>query len=152
MSMQGPGARIIITDKVSRHSTSRVRDQSNLQSFCENGDQTKTNTCSTPSIMYSPAPAFRSPSPSFSQSSLKYDDDSSEGELGYAPASAPDETAGSPGPSSTAPAAEQVVDTVTCLWDDCGIVFTHLPTLIEHIHSSESFPPYPYCTPMTCVS
>ncbi|KAF8742574.1 hypothetical protein AX14_003608 [Amanita brunnescens Koide BX004] len=26
-------------------------------------------------------------------------------------------------------------DTASCMWDDCGIVFTHLPTLIEHIHS-----------------
>ncbi|KAF9267198.1 hypothetical protein L218DRAFT_856810 [Marasmius fiardii PR-910] len=26
-------------------------------------------------------------------------------------------------------------DTVTCLWDNCGVVFTHLPTLIEHIHN-----------------
>ncbi|KAI9463869.1 hypothetical protein HD554DRAFT_1297484 [Boletus coccyginus] len=86
--------------------------------------------------MYSPAPAARSLSPSFSQSSLKYDDSSSESELGYAPASALDETVGSPGPSSTAPTAEQGADTVTCLWDDCGIVFTHLPTLIEHIHST----------------
>jgi hypothetical protein len=23
---------------------------------------------------------------------------------------------------------------VTCLWDDCGVIFTHLPTLITHIH------------------
>lgn len=87
--------------------------------------------------MYSPASAFRSPSPTFSQSSLKYDDSSSENEPSYAPTSAHDEAAGSPGPSSTAPTAEQAVDTVTCLWDDCGIVFTHLPTLIEHIHTSE---------------
>ncbi|KAJ7231910.1 hypothetical protein B0H12DRAFT_1146148 [Mycena haematopus] len=26
-------------------------------------------------------------------------------------------------------------DSVTCLWEHCGIVYTHLPTLIEHIHS-----------------
>ncbi|KAG7085678.1 hypothetical protein E1B28_003223 [Marasmius oreades] len=26
-------------------------------------------------------------------------------------------------------------DTVTCLWDNCGVVFTHLPTLIDHIHT-----------------
>ncbi|KAL0573993.1 hypothetical protein V5O48_007962 [Marasmius crinis-equi] len=26
-------------------------------------------------------------------------------------------------------------DTVTCLWDNCGIVFMHLPTLIDHIHN-----------------
>ncbi|KAG6372046.1 hypothetical protein JVT61DRAFT_8754 [Boletus reticuloceps] len=86
--------------------------------------------------MYSPAPALRSPSPSFSQSSFKYDDSSSEDEPSYPPTSAPTETAGSPGPSSTAHTAEQGADTVTCLWDDCGVVFTHLPTLIEHIHST----------------
>ena len=28
-------------------------------------------------------------------------------------------------------------DTVTCLWDNCGVVFTHLPTLIDHIHNGE---------------
>ncbi|KAF8630580.1 hypothetical protein AX17_005392 [Amanita inopinata Kibby_2008] len=26
-------------------------------------------------------------------------------------------------------------DSASCMWDDCGVVFTHLPTLIEHIHS-----------------
>ncbi|KAJ7289067.1 hypothetical protein C8J57DRAFT_1430123 [Mycena rebaudengoi] len=26
-------------------------------------------------------------------------------------------------------------DSVTCQWESCGIVFTHLPTLIEHIHT-----------------
>ncbi|KAJ6534669.1 hypothetical protein DFH09DRAFT_1249974 [Mycena vulgaris] len=26
-------------------------------------------------------------------------------------------------------------DSVTCQWDSCGIVYTHLPTLIEHIHT-----------------
>ncbi|KAF7356362.1 INO80 complex subunit 1 [Mycena venus] len=26
-------------------------------------------------------------------------------------------------------------DSVTCQWENCGIVYTHLPTLIEHIHS-----------------
>lgn len=121
-------------------------------------NQTKTNTRSTflvpsptRSTMYSPAPAFRSPSPSFSQSSLKYDDDSSESELGYAPTSALDETAASPGPSSTAPKAEQGADTVTCLWDDCGIVFTHLPTLIEHIHSS-THSLHPRASSLTCIS
>ncbi|KAF9524245.1 hypothetical protein CPB83DRAFT_861685 [Crepidotus variabilis] len=28
----------------------------------------------------------------------------------------------------------ELEDSVTCQWEDCGIVFTHLPTLIEHIH------------------
>ena len=26
-------------------------------------------------------------------------------------------------------------ESASCMWDDCGVVFTHLPTLIEHIHS-----------------
>ncbi|KAF9240850.1 hypothetical protein BU15DRAFT_61181 [Melanogaster broomeanus] len=86
--------------------------------------------------MYSPSPGFRSPSPSFSQSSFKYDNDSSESEIGDLAVLAPDEMAGHPGPSSAASTAEQGVDTVTCLWEDCGVVFTHLPTLIEHIHST----------------
>ncbi|KAF9560434.1 hypothetical protein CPC08DRAFT_636598 [Agrocybe pediades] len=29
---------------------------------------------------------------------------------------------------------QDIDDSVTCLWEDCGIVFTHLPTLISHIH------------------
>jgi len=29
-------------------------------------------------------------------------------------------------------------DSVTCLWDDCGKVYTHLPTLVEHIHEGIS--------------
>ena len=28
-------------------------------------------------------------------------------------------------------------DSVTCLWDNCGVVYTHLPTLIDHIHNGE---------------
>ncbi|KAL0954932.1 hypothetical protein HGRIS_003865 [Hohenbuehelia grisea] len=28
-----------------------------------------------------------------------------------------------------------IEDSVTCEWDDCGIVFTHLPSLIDHIHN-----------------
>lgn len=29
-------------------------------------------------------------------------------------------------------------DSVTCQWEDCGVVFTHLPTLIDHIHNGPS--------------
>lgn len=29
-------------------------------------------------------------------------------------------------------------DSVTCQWGDCGVVFTHLPTLIDHIHNGAS--------------
>lgn len=26
-------------------------------------------------------------------------------------------------------------DVITCQWEECGVVFTHLPTLIDHIHN-----------------
>ncbi|KAJ7154745.1 hypothetical protein C8R46DRAFT_960841 [Mycena filopes] len=26
------------------------------------------------------------------------------------------------------------VDSVTCQWEDCGLVYTHLPTLVDHVH------------------
>lgn len=29
-------------------------------------------------------------------------------------------------------------DSVTCQWEECGVVFTHLPTLIDHIHNGAS--------------
>ena len=32
---------------------------------------------------------------------------------------------------------EREADTMTCQWEDCGKVFNHLPTLIEHIHNGE---------------
>jgi hypothetical protein len=28
-------------------------------------------------------------------------------------------------------------DSVTCVWDNCGVVYTHLRTLIDHIHNGE---------------
>ncbi|KAG6334350.1 hypothetical protein ID866_4741 [Astraeus odoratus] len=82
---------------------------------------------------FSPSPELRSPSPTFSESSGRIDDDTSASEAGDAPAF-PGEDAGSPGPSSAQPA--EPGDTVTCLWEDCGQVFSYLPKLIDHIHSS----------------
>ncbi|KAF8876614.1 hypothetical protein CPB84DRAFT_1795773 [Gymnopilus junonius] len=40
-------------------------------------------------------------------------------------------------PMQVQPNAEgpETDDSVTCQWEDCGKVFTHLPTLIEHIHN-----------------
>ncbi|KAG6821530.1 hypothetical protein H0H93_000039 [Arthromyces matolae] len=45
------------------------------------------------------------------------------------------------GPSASRPGSPQTIhlddvesDSVTCQWDACGKVFTHLPTLISHIH------------------
>ncbi|KAF4621971.1 hypothetical protein D9613_009252 [Agrocybe pediades] len=37
-------------------------------------------------------------------------------------------------PDSPSMEDQDIDDSVTCLWEDCGIVFTHLPTLISHIH------------------
>lgn len=31
-------------------------------------------------------------------------------------------------------------DTMSCQWEDCGKVFSHLPTLIKHIHDGELLP------------
>ncbi|KAF9476148.1 hypothetical protein BDN70DRAFT_952425 [Pholiota conissans] len=39
-------------------------------------------------------------------------------------------------PSQSQPNAEdEIEDAITCQWEECGIVFTHLPTLIDHIHN-----------------
>ncbi|OJA18531.1 hypothetical protein AZE42_06656 [Rhizopogon vesiculosus] len=83
--------------------------------------------------VYTPSPGFRSPSPAFSQASAQQDDSSADEMPG---AKMTVSQSGSPAPASTK--QEEVVgsDTMTCLWDDCGIVFSHLPSLIEHIHST----------------
>ncbi|THV03913.1 hypothetical protein K435DRAFT_962246 [Dendrothele bispora CBS 962.96] len=36
-------------------------------------------------------------------------------------------------PSASRPSSP-ISDSVKCQWEDCGIVFTHLPSLIDHIH------------------
>ncbi|GLB34020.1 putative zinc finger protein, C2H2 type [Lyophyllum shimeji] len=82
------------------------------------------------------SPSPRSPSPAFSDSSVEDD------------VSIPSEHPDSVIPSASRPGtpsdrrhpdaihmdAVESEDSVTCLWDDCGLVFTHLPTLIKHIH------------------
>lgn len=52
------------------------------------------------------------------------------------PSSAPQSRAGSQIPEEGNPEAVPE-DSVTCQWEECGIVFTHLPTLIDHIHNGE---------------
>ena len=34
---------------------------------------------------------------------------------------------------------EREADTMTCQWEECGKVFNHLPTLIDHIHNGEFY-------------
>jgi len=38
-------------------------------------------------------------------------------------------------PESPSMEGQETDDSVTCQWEDCGVVFTHLPTLINHIHN-----------------
>lgn len=82
------------------------------------------------------SPRMSPPSPSFSDTSA--DDNTSipsEQPDAFGPsASRP----GSPSPRETIQIdAVESDDSVTCLWDDCGLVYTHLPTLIQHIHTGE---------------
>lgn len=81
--------------------------------------------------IYSPSPSPPVLSPTYSDSSDNENDSNhSEYADGFGPSvSRP----GSPAPLDDPAEA----DTVTCQWEDCGIVFTHLPTLIEHIHNGE---------------
>ncbi|KAF8883029.1 hypothetical protein BD779DRAFT_1541450 [Infundibulicybe gibba] len=84
----------------------------------------------------SPSPISPSlPSPSMSESSAEED------------VSNVSEQISSVGPSVSRPASPSASqtnvsqldpteeDSVTCEWDDCGRVYTHLPSLIEHIHN-----------------
>ncbi|KAJ3566216.1 hypothetical protein NP233_g7139 [Leucocoprinus birnbaumii] len=81
-------------------------------------------------------PASSAPSvpPSPPRAAPDDDDTSSENPEEFSPL--PNSRAGSQNPEEgdMDPVPE---DSVTCLWDDCGIVFTHLPTLIDHIHNGE---------------
>ncbi|KAF7973799.1 hypothetical protein HWV62_14162 [Athelia sp. TMB] len=72
------------------------------------------------SISGSPSLSPRSASPAFSSSPS-----SSAAELEDEP---------TPSTSTDKSAKNAEPDAVTCLWDDCGVIFTHLPTLITHIH------------------
>ncbi|KXN90738.1 INO80 complex subunit 1 [Leucoagaricus sp. SymC.cos] len=61
-------------------------------------------------------------------------DDDTSSENPAEPGSTPTSRTGSQVPDEGDPNAVPE-DSVTCQWDDCGIVFTHLPTLIDHIHN-----------------
>jgi hypothetical protein len=86
-----------------------------------------------------PEPAPASPVPSAPPSPPRVvpkEDDDTSSENSVEPSSIPNSSAGSHIPEDGEP---DVIpeDSVTCQWDDCGIVFTHLPTLIDHIHNGE---------------
>ena len=47
---------------------------------------------------------------------------------------------GAPGEGKDVAALEAAAleeDSATCIWGECGIVFTHLPSLIHHIHNGQ---------------
>ena len=83
-----------------------------------------------------------SPSPSPSLRSSTAFSDSSDDELGPLPEGGEPvgstSRPGSPVAGEPSVAVEgKRVDTMTCQWEDCGRVFSHLPTLIEHIHNGK---------------
>ncbi|KDQ57896.1 hypothetical protein JAAARDRAFT_34702 [Jaapia argillacea MUCL 33604] len=79
--------------------------------------------------LHSPSPSPGPASPAFTDSSL--DDDGSA--FGDQPDVGPSSRPGSPANNRPQPVTSDA--TVTCQWEECGKVFTHLPTLIEHIHN-----------------
>lgn len=86
---------------------------------------------------HSPSPGPTSRSPALSDSSL--DDDPMEQSLDYnVMARVPSGSrGGSPGAGVPEIPGINVFDddTVTCEWENCGTVFDHLPSLIDHIHN-----------------
>ncbi len=81
-----------------------------------------------------------SPSPSPSLRSITDFSDSSDDDAGsYGEAAEYGGSASRPASPVTADTSmtveEQEADTMTCQWEDCGRVFNHLPTLIDHIHN-----------------
>ncbi len=78
----------------------------------------------------SPGSSAQTPPP------VPLDSGDSSSENLHEPSSAPRSRAGSQIPEEGNPEAVPE-DSVTCQWEECGIVFTHLPTLIDHIHNGE---------------
>lgn len=81
---------------------------------------------------------YYSPSPSPGVESSHVSDSSSDDEI----QSAAYEGAEISRPASPLPAEGQFPvtegdDTMACQWEDCGKVFDHLPSLIDHIHNGE---------------
>ncbi|KAF8804010.1 hypothetical protein BYT27DRAFT_6705470 [Phlegmacium glaucopus] len=77
-----------------------------------------------------PSPKAISSSPWLSDSSMEDASNISEAQ----PEASHGPSASRPG-SPMQSGALDPEDSVTCQWEDCGKVFTHLPTLIDHIHN-----------------
>ncbi|KZT18770.1 hypothetical protein NEOLEDRAFT_1159351 [Neolentinus lepideus HHB14362 ss-1] len=82
------------------------------------------------------ARSIRSPSPSPGLLSPSFSDSSADEDLtAFADYEAGVVTVSPSRPGSPSVTSGQDTETVACQWEDCGKVFTHLPTLIEHIHN-----------------
>ena len=80
---------------------------------------------------------YWSPSPSPAVESSPTSDSSSDDDfqsMGYEEASRPVSPQPAEGQLGQFPATEGD-DTMTCQWEECGKVFNHLPSLIDHIHN-----------------
>lgn len=103
----------------------------------ELGDASK---CDRPSLPLDPMSPHISPFPSpVSPPVILSDSSDDENGFLYDGAGPSVSRPGSPGSG----AAEQLLDeddVATCRWNDCGRVFHHLPTLIDHIHNGEHHP------------
>ena len=89
--------------------------------------------------MASPSPSL--PSSTDTSDTSSDEEDSYGGEAGEygASASRPGSPVGTGGEGNMPP-DDQEADTMACQWEDCGKVFNHLPTLIDHIHNGEQRP------------
>lgn len=81
-----------------------------------------------------------SPSPSPGFESSRFSDSSLDEPMPLAePSNAPLPSASRPGSPSNVegqqPALAVEPDTIACQWEECGLIYNHLPTLIDHIHN-----------------
>lgn len=105
----------------------RCPSQNNFQIMAKSSSRRSKNV----QPVQEPKPSPKEPSLSPSSSSMEDASNISEIQpevYGY--------SASHPG-SPTQSGALDTEDSVTCQWEDCGKVFTHLPTLIHHIHNGK---------------
>jgi hypothetical protein len=105
----------------------RYPSQNNFQKMAKSSSRRSKNV----QPVQEPKPSPKAPSVSPSSSSLEDASNISEIQReAYA------HSASHPG-SPTQSGVLDTEDSVTCQWEDCGKVFTHLPTLIHHIHNGK---------------
>ncbi|KAF9005112.1 hypothetical protein BDQ17DRAFT_377967 [Cyathus striatus] len=106
-----------------------------------------TTTTTTTTRHDSPPPSpLSAPSPSNSHSTVDDEISSLSATPNGSQALGSASRAGTP-PYKLHPETLESDDSVTCQWDDCGIVYRHLPSLIDHIHNARR---NDLVTPFTC--